>query len=65
MDKAKTRYMKKAYKAFSIQLHKENDADIIQKLDSVPNKQGYVKGLIRDDISKEKKASEDFKQYDF
>ena len=32
-------------------LDKESDKDIISKLDSVPSKQGYIKGLIRKDIS--------------
>ena len=32
--------------------NKKTDADILEKLDSVQNKQGYVKGLIRDDIAK-------------
>lgn len=28
----------------------KSDADILEKLDSVENKQGYIKKLIRDDI---------------
>ena len=35
---------------FKVKLNKETDADIIAKLESVENKQGYVKGLIRQDI---------------
>lgn len=27
------------------------DADVLEKLDSVPNKQGYIKELIRKDIA--------------
>ena len=34
--------------SFSIQY----DADILAKLDSVPNKQGYIKELIRADIAR-------------
>lgn len=30
------------------------DADILAKLDSVPNKAGYIKDLIRADIAKQK-----------
>lgn len=30
--------------------HLEKDADIIEKLDSVDNRQGYIKALIRNDI---------------
>ena len=32
-----------------LKLNKHTDADIIQKLDSVDNKQGYIKQLIRKD----------------
>ena len=34
--------------SFSIQ----NDADVLSKLDAVPNKQGYIKELIRADIAR-------------
>jgi hypothetical protein len=33
---------------------KNTEQDIIQKLDSVPNKAGYIKRLIRADIAKDK-----------
>ena len=39
-----------------LKLNKETDADILERLDSVSNKQGYIKGLIRDDIEKPKKG---------
>lgn len=35
-----------------LKLHKTNDRDIIEKLKSVGNKQGYIKQLIRGDIAK-------------
>ena len=38
---------------FKMKLNKGTDADIIEKLESVPNKQGYIKKLIRNDIEKE------------
>ena len=53
--RAKVKWRAMAVKVLRVDLHKENDADIIQKLDDVPNKAGYVKGLIRDDIAKEGK----------
>lgn len=53
--RAKAKWRKKAIMVFQVNLNRENDADIIQKLDDVPNKAGYVKGLIRDDIAKEGK----------
>lgn len=54
-NRAIVKWKKKAVVQFKMDLNKENDADIIQKLDDVPNKAGYVKGLIRDDIAKEGK----------
>ena len=35
-----------------LKLNKKTDADILEKLDSVPNKQGYIKELIRSDMQK-------------
>ena len=36
-----------------MKLNLKTDADILKKLDSVPNKQGYIKMLIRKDIANE------------
>lgn len=36
----------------NIRLMKNTEQDIIQKLASVPNKAGYIKALIRADMSK-------------
>lgn len=36
----------------TIELNKSTDADILDKLENVPNKSGYIKKLIRDDINK-------------
>lgn len=38
---------------FMMKLNNSTDKDILEKLDSVENKQGYIKNLIRADISKE------------
>lgn len=46
------RYKAKNIKQVKIELNIKTDADIIEKLDNVSNKQGYIKQLIRDDISK-------------
>lgn len=43
-------YHKRASRQYHLELHKVNDADIIRKLDTVDNKQGYIKTLIRRDI---------------
>lgn len=34
----------------NLRLNKDSDADILKKLESVGNKQGYIKDLIRSDI---------------
>ena len=34
-----------------MKLNKKTDADILEKLDNVESKQGYIKKLIRDDIN--------------
>ena len=51
VENAQTRYKKKAVKVITLALNKGTDADILNKLDSVPNKQGYIKQLIRQDIA--------------
>ena len=43
-------YQKKNYKQVKINLNFESDKELIEKLESVPNKQGYIKNLIREDI---------------
>ena len=40
-------YKKDHYKRISLQLNVESDADIIAILDNVPNKNEYIKNLIR------------------
>lgn len=47
------RYHKKNTKLFTIRLVETTEQDIIEKLDTVPNKSGYIKGLIREDIARE------------
>lgn len=42
-------------KEFKMKLNLNTDADIIAKLDSLDNKQGYIKKLIREDIAKGEK----------
>lgn len=50
LKKAIRKYDKGHTKQILLKLNKGTDADILQKLDEVDNKQGYIKGLIRDDI---------------
>lgn len=39
------------FKNVAIKLNREKEKDIVEKLESVENIQGYIKGLIRADIS--------------
>lgn len=48
------RYKKKNIKQLKIELNLKTDEDILQKLESVPNKAGYIKSLIRKDIEENK-----------
>jgi hypothetical protein len=48
------RYAAKYKKQFKIDCFTSTEQDIIQKLESVPNKAGYIKSLIRADIAKQK-----------
>lgn len=48
------RYAKKYIKQYKFDCMKTTEQDIIDKMESVPNKAGYVKGLIRKDIYEKK-----------
>lgn len=48
--RAKAKYDKKNCIQFLMKLNRNTDADIINKLESVDNKQGYIKSLIRKDL---------------
>lgn len=52
--KASKKYDAKMVVPLYVKLNRKTDADIIGKLDEVPNKQGYVKQAIRNEIKKEK-----------
>ena len=52
VKKAQSKYDAKATRLITMKLNLKTDADILAKLDSVENKQGYVKELIRNDINK-------------
>lgn len=49
---AQARYDAKNTRGYGLKLNVVTDADIIAKLDSVPNKQEYMKAVIRADIQK-------------
>ena len=50
--RADDKYKKKAYTQFSIRLHNEKEADVIEHMNSVENKRDYLIKLIRSDIKK-------------
>lgn len=50
LAKAQKKYDAKATKLITMKLNLKTDKDILDKLDEVENKQGYIKDLIRKDI---------------
>ena len=50
--KAQAKYDKANTRQIHLKLNRRTDADVIQALDSAESKQGYIKGLIRADISR-------------
>lgn len=48
--RAREKYEKTNTVQLKMKLNRNTDADILAKLESVGNKQGYIKELIRDDI---------------
>ena len=52
----RTEYEKANTVGFYIKLNKKTDADIIDELGACPNKQGFIKRLIRDYIRDENQA---------
>lgn len=54
-SEAKTRWDRENTIVVTMKLNLKTDADIIEKLESVDNKQGYIKGLIKADIAKDAK----------
>lgn len=51
--RANAKYDKSNTKMMSFKFNLQTDADILDRLASVPNKQGYIKELIRQDIKKD------------
>ena len=51
-SRAQAKYDASHTRKIVMKLNKETDKDILERLDQVPNKQGYIKELIRDDIKK-------------
>ena len=50
--KAQAKYDKANTRQIHLKLNRRTDADVIQALDNAESKQGYIKCLIRADISR-------------
>ena len=53
--KASANYAKKMTKCVNLAFNKKTDADILEKLEQVDSKMGYIKKQIREDIAKSEK----------
>ena len=52
------KYNARMTKQFCLRMNLKTDADVIEALNSVPNKQGYIKTLIRKDIDSKKQIKD-------
>ena len=50
--KAQKKYDAANTRQFHLKLNRRTDEDVLEKLDSVASKQGYIKELIRADLAK-------------
>jgi hypothetical protein len=50
--KAVNKFNKEKTKCVQVRLNVNTDADILEKLDTVDSKMGYIKRLIREDLMK-------------
>lgn len=53
-SRASVKYNKSHTKQYNLRYSLQYDSDIIEALDAIPNKQGYIKALIRADIARAK-----------
>jgi len=52
LKRAKRKYDQNNTKQIAVKLNKKTDSDILGWIEKEPNKQGYIKQLIRQDIEK-------------
>lgn len=52
VKKSKAKYDKENTVRLGLKLNKNTDMDILEWLSGIENRQGYIKALIREDISK-------------
>lgn len=50
--RANRKYEAENTRQVHLKLNRRTDKDVLEKLDSVPNMQGYIKALIRADLKK-------------
>lgn len=55
--RANSKYEKKHIRQILLKFHKTHEAAIIEKLDSVPSKNNYIRQLILQDLEREKKEA--------
>ena len=51
--RAQAKYDSANTRKITLKFNLQTDADVLERLDQVDNRQGYIKQLIRDDIAKE------------
>ena len=56
---AQNKYLKERGKSVALRLIHPQDDDVLEMLESVPSKSGYIKQLIRADIAARKKSAEE------
>lgn len=54
----RSKWVKSNIIRYVVDLNRSNEKDIIDKLESVPNKKQYIISLIKKDIEKEKSANQ-------
>lgn len=52
LRRAQERYKQKVIKRMYLELNKNTEMDIIEYLETLDNKTGYIKNLIREDMKK-------------
>lgn len=50
--KAQKKYDAENTRQVHLKLNRRTDSDVLERLDNVPSKQGYIKDLIRADLAK-------------
>lgn len=55
--RASKKYEKANIRQILLKFHKTHEAEIIEKLDSVPSKNNYIRQLILKDLEREKKEA--------